>query len=80
MMTQTKLQIDKDVYEFIRKSFKKLHYKSLSEYMREAVKAKVKDDRKKLREIERETAMEMIGKTAYENIFESLEGEDFENC
>jgi len=56
----------------------KLHYKSLSEYVREAVNAKVEKDRKKLRELKRKAAIEMIGKAPYDNVFESIEGEDFE--
>ena len=77
-MIQTKFQIKQEDYEFIKKVYKDLHYKSLSEYIREAVKAKAREDRKKLREIKRMKAMEMIGKTSYENLFESIEGEDFE--
>ena len=79
MKTQTKVQIDQSDYEFINMAYKKLHYKSLSEYMREAIRAKVIADRKKIREFKRMSAMEMIGKEPYGNIFESLEGEDFEN-
>ena len=44
-----------------------------------AVNAKVEKDRKKLRELERKAAIEMIGKALYDNLFESIEGEDFEN-
>ena len=77
-MIQTKFQIKQEDYEFIKKVYKDLHYKSLSEYIREAVKAKAREDRKKLREIKRMKAMEMIGKTSYENLFESIEGKDFE--
>ncbi|MGB5746377.1 MAG: hypothetical protein WBM69_05305 [Desulfobacterales bacterium] len=79
MLIPTKIQIDKQNYEFIKQIHKKLHYKSLSEYIREAVNAKVKKDRKKLRELKRKEAFEMIGKASYDNIFESIEGEDFEN-
>ncbi len=79
MMVQTKLQIGQEDYEFIKKVYKNLRYKSLSQYMREAVNAKVREDRKRLRELKRRTAMEMIGKAAYHNLFESIEGEDFEN-
>ena len=78
MMIQTKFQIDQENYEFIKKVYKDLHYRSLSEYIREAVNAKVREDCKKLRELKRMKAMEMIGKTSYENLFESIEGEDFE--
>ena len=79
MMIQTKIQIDPENYEFIKKFYKDLSYRSLSEYMREAVNAKVQEDRKRLRESKRIRAMEMIGETAYENLFESIEGDDFED-
>ena len=78
MMIQTKFQIDQKNYEFIKKVYKDLHYRSLSEYIREAVNTKVREDCKKLRELKRKKAMEMIGKTSYENLFESIEREDFE--
>ena len=79
MMIQTKIQIDPENYEFIKKFYKDLSYRSLSEYMREAVNAKVQEDRKRLRESKRIRAMEMIGETAYENLFESIEGDYFED-
>ena len=79
MLIPTKMQIDKKNYEFIKQVYKELHYKSLSEYMREAVHTKVKEDRKKLRELKRKAAMEMIGRAPYNNVFESIEGQDFEN-
>ena len=78
MFIQTKIQIDPESYEFVKKAYKDLNYKSLSEYMREAVKTKVREDRKRLREVKRQQAMEMIGNETYENIFEPIEGEDFE--
>ena len=78
-MTQAKLQIDSEDYEFIKETHKQLNYKSLSEYIRLAVKEKIKTDQKRLRELKREKAMEMIGKGAYENLFDSLDGEEFEN-
>jgi len=79
MLVPTKIQIDEKVYNFIKQTHKKLHYKSLSEYMREAVNTKVEEDRKRLREQKRTAAMEMIGRAPHENLFESIEGEDFEN-
>jgi len=79
MLIPTKIQIEKKNHEFIKQVYKKLHYKSLSEYMREAVNTKVEDDRRRLRELTREAAMEMIGRAPYDNVFESIEGEDFEN-
>ena len=78
-MIQAKFQIGQEDYEFIKKVYKDLRYKSLSEYMREAVNAKVREDRKRLRELKRNAAMEMIGKAPYDDLFESIEGEDFEN-
>ena len=79
MLISTKIQIDKNNYEFIKHVYKELHYKSLSEYVRKAVNTKVEEDRKWLRELKRKAAMEMISKTSYDNLFESIEGEDFEN-
>ena len=35
MLVPTKIQIDEKVYNFIKQTHKKLHYKSLSEYMRD---------------------------------------------
>jgi len=79
MLIPTKIQIDKKNYEFIKQVYKELHYKSLSEYVRKAVHSKVEEDRKRLRELKRKAAMEMIGRATYDNIFESIEEEDFEN-
>lgn len=78
MLIQTKIQIAPEDYDFVKKSYKNLKYKSLSEYMRSAVQARIREDRLRLREMKRKKAMEMIGRPGYENIFESLEGEDFE--
>jgi hypothetical protein len=79
MLIQTKIQLNPKDYEFVKKFYKDLRYKSLSEYMREAINAKVNQDRKRLREQKRIAAMEMIGKTQYKDLFESIEGEDFES-
>jgi len=79
MLIPTKIQIDKKNYEFIKQVYKELHYKSLSEYMRKAIHTKVEEDRKRLRELKRKAAMEMIGRATYDNIFEAIEGQDFEN-
>jgi len=79
MLIQTKIQIDPKDYEFVKKVYRELRYKSLSEYMREAINTKVKQDRKRFREHKRIVAMEMIGKAPYENLFEPIEGEDFES-
>jgi Arc/MetJ-type ribon-helix-helix transcriptional regulator len=78
-MIQSKIQIDEKDFEFIKKNFKALSYKSLSHYMREAVRAKVREDRKRWKAIQRSLAMEQIGRGNHENHFENLEGEDFED-
>jgi len=77
MMTQAKIQVDHDDYEFIKRIHKQLNYRSFSEYVREAIKAKVRTDQRRLREMKRKEAMEMIGRGPYEDLFEPLEGEDF---
>ena len=79
MLIQTKVQIDKESYDFIKKVLKKLNYKSLSEYIRDAVRAKIAQGRKKVREQERIAAMKMLGKAPPGNLFESIEGDDFED-
>jgi Arc/MetJ-type ribon-helix-helix transcriptional regulator len=78
-MVQNKIQIAEKDLEFIKKTFKTLSYKSLSHYMREAIRAKVQEDRKKWKALQRSLAMEQISKGSYKNLFEELEGEDFEN-
>ena len=78
MFIQSKVQINQKDYDFIKKVYKDLHYRSLSEYMREAIVQKVKEDQKILREIKRKAAMKMIAKGGDENLFESIEGDDFE--
>ena len=79
MLIQTKIQVDPTDYEFIKRVYKDFRYKSLSEYMREAINTKVNQDRKRLREQKRIAAMEMIGNAPYKNLFESIDGEDFES-
>jgi len=79
MLKPTKVQIDPKDYEFIKKAYRRLRYKSLSDYMRKAVAARVQEDRKKFRELKRKEAMEMLDATAYRNVFESIEGDDFES-
>jgi len=57
MLIPTKIQIEKKNYEFIKQFHKQLHYRSLSEYMRNAVNARIKEDRKRLRELKRQAAI-----------------------
>jgi hypothetical protein len=46
--------------------------------MREAINTKVAEDRKRLRELKRVAAMEMIGGAPYDNVFESIEVETYQ--
>lgn len=46
--------------------------------MRSAIRDKIQEDRRELRQISREMAMDMIGQAGCEDVFESLQGEDFE--
>jgi Arc/MetJ-type ribon-helix-helix transcriptional regulator len=78
MLVQTKVQIDKESYDFIKKAQKELKYRSLSEYVREALSAKIREDRRKIREKKMAFAMETLGEASAGNLFESIEGEDFE--
>ena len=78
MLIQTKIQIEKATYDFIKQVHKELNYRSLSEYVREAVQAKVGEDRRKYRALKRASAMEEIGQATCENLFETIEGDDFE--
>ncbi len=78
MLVQSKIQLESEDYKFIKSKYKLLNYKSFTEYVRDAVKQKIKEDRKKLREKMRREAMESIGRESYENVFESIEGEAFE--
>ena len=78
MLVQTKVQIEKESYDFIKKTHKELGYKSLSEYVRDAVNAKISEDRRKIREKKMASAMEMFAEAPVDNLFESIEGEDFE--
>ena len=78
MLVQTKVQIDKESYDFIKKIHKELNYRSLSEYVRDAVSAKIREDRRTIRAKIRTSAMERLGEVPADNLFESIEGEDFE--
>ena len=78
MPVRTNIQIDEKDYAFIQVACKELRYKSISEYFRDAIRAKIELDRKILRERKRVTAMEALAEAPCENVFEPIEGEDFE--
>ncbi len=79
MLIPTKIQLDKAHYDFIKLACRDLHYRSLSDYVRQAVENKMKEDRRQLRAKKRQAAMEMMGAEPNQNVFESIEGDDFES-
>ena len=74
-----KVQLEEKDLDFIEAVFSILDYKSKSEYMREAILTKIREDQKKLREMKCREAMEAYGEEAPENVFESIEADDFED-
>ena len=77
MMVPQKVQLDEADLEFIETAWVVLDYKSKSEYMRDAIQAKIRVDRRKLREIRRQKAMAAYGDDV-DVAGEALEAEDFE--
>lgn len=75
MLIQTKIQIDQEDYLFIKKFHKRLDHKSQSEYMRSAIKQKVKADQMRLRDMKRKQALKMIGDEPFNDLFESSKSE-----
>ena len=74
-----KIQLEEKDLDFIEAVFSILDYKTKSEYMREAILAKIHDDKKKLREMKCREAMEAYGEETTDNVFESIEADDFED-
>ena len=79
MLIQKKIQIDPEDLTFIEKACHIFHYRSKSEYIRSAIREKIKADTKRLREIKRKRAFETYGKVRTKNLFEDIEEDDFEN-
>jgi len=77
--TTQKVQLEQKDLDFIDAVFEILDYKSKSEYMREAILMKICQDKKKLREMKCREAIEAYGEEALDNVFESIEAEDFED-
>ena len=78
-MISSKVQLREEDQELIEEVCSVLDYKSKSEYMRLAIQEKLRVDRRKLREMKRQAAMEGYGQAGPENVFESIEAEDFED-
>lgn len=79
MKVTQKIQLEEKDLDFIEAVFSILDYKTKSEYMREAILAKIRDDRKKLRAMKCREAMEAYGEETTDNVFESIEADDFED-
>jgi len=77
-MVPSKVQLEKEDLEFIEKLCSILKLKSKSEYMRAAIHERIRADKRRLREMKRQKAMEAYGGAAVENLFESIEAADFE--
>ncbi len=79
MFVRAEVRLDKENVEFIKKTHKELRYRSLSEYIGDALIAKIKVDRKKVRAIRRTAAMAMLGVTPSDNLFEPGKGDELED-
>lgn len=77
-MVPQKVQLDESDLEFIESACSSLDYKSKSEYMRAAIREKIRADRRKLRDLKRREAMSAYGDD-FDVAFESIEAEDFED-
>ncbi len=78
-MISRKVQLNEKDLEFIEEACSVLNYKSKSQYMRIAILEKIRADKRKLRALKCQAAMEAYGESGPENIFESIEVEDFED-
>ena len=76
-MIAQKVQLTREDLEFIQKVFRLLEYKSKSDYMRQAIREKIRSDRRR-REMKRQEAMKAYGQAPLENAFQSIEAEGFE--
>ena len=78
-MVPLKVQLAEADLEFIEQACSTLNYRSRSEYLREAVHAKIEADRARIRELKRQEAMKAYGLGPLEDVFETIAGEDFED-
>ena len=76
-MTQ-KVQLEPEDLEFIDRVCQSLNYRSKSEYMSVAIREKLRADKRKLRELERQKAMEGYPE-GHEDVFASTAAEPFED-
>ncbi len=76
-MVPQKVQLEESDLEFIETACRLLKFKSKSEYMRAAIREKIRADKRRLRELRRRQAMRAYGDD-FETAFESIEAEEFE--
>ena len=76
-MVPQKVQLEEADLEFIATACKLLNFKSKSDYMRTAIRERIRADKRRLREARRNQAMEAYGGD-FNVAFESLEADDFE--
>ncbi|MCJ8347592.1 ribbon-helix-helix domain-containing protein [bacterium] len=79
MLVQKKIQIDQKDWSSIEELVTTLNYKSKSEFMRQAILEKIRSDKKKIKELKRQSAMQNYFQDNLENIFEDIEGDGFED-
>lgn len=77
-MTPQKVQLRDEDLSFIETACSELHYRSKSEYMRIAIEEKIRADKRRLRELERQKAMAGYA-SGFEVAFQEIEADDFED-
>ncbi len=78
MQVTQKVQLEPEDLEFIDRVCETLEYGSKSEYMRAAIREKIRADKRKLRELERHKAMKGYSE-GHGDVFESIAAEPFED-
>jgi Arc/MetJ-type ribon-helix-helix transcriptional regulator len=79
ILVPLKVQVTEEDLEFIEEACSTLHYDSRSAYLREAIHGKIEADRARIRELRRQEAMKAYGRSRFEDAFEDIAGEDFED-
>ena len=78
MKVTQKVRLEAEDLQFIDRVCESLGYRSKSEYMRAAIREQIRLDIRKLRELERQKAMEGYPEVR-EDVFESIAAEPFED-
>jgi len=78
MKVTQKVHLDPEDLQFINRVYESLHYGSKNEYMRAAIREKIRADKRRFRELERKRAMKGYAK-GHDYIFQSLAGNPFDD-